>query len=622
MFQISRYRRPRNRTSDNIASQTELTPRREGLRPRSRGIRHRNSRAGSRERMSIESGETQSTSDEKRANDKPENDKDIEYIDGDDGEGEDEGAGEDDGEDDDEDGEEDGDDEEGEEQEGRRRYDLRNRADVRRLSIEQNKQIPRSPRRVLHQGMGTRVGRDGRRGGPRVHKRHRMTRNEDSDDSLLVDELDQGPPIPWGRSGSRSGPPWLLGGLDMQGTTAWGLNVAASGWAHQNDTLSNLTSGVQTAGPSSKGGADIQPVQIDETVSFDDIGGLSEYIDALKEMVFFPLLYPDFFASYNITPPRGVLLCGPPGTGKTLIARALACAASKAGQKVSFYMRKGADVLSKWVGEAERQLKLLFEEAQKNQPSIIFFDEIDGLAPVRSSKQEQIHNSIVSTLLALMDGLDSRGQVVLIGATNRVDAIDGALRRPGRFDREFNFPLPGCEARAEILDIHTRKWKHPPSNELKLELAASCVGYCGADLKALCTEAAIRAFRERYPQVYTSDDKFLIDVDSVMVEKYHFLEAMSTITPAAHRGSIVNSRPLSPVLSPCLKGLLQKAMSIISEIFPALTASSEVTKLSMISYGSAISLVYRPRLLLHGDYSVGLVNILKFSLYQHIRAKT
>ncbi|KAL0326315.1 UNVERIFIED_CONTAM: ATPase family AAA domain-containing protein [Sesamum radiatum] len=326
-------------------------------------------------------------------------------------------------------------------------------------------------------------------------------------------------------------------------------------------------------------------------------------------MVFFPLLYPDFFASYNITPPRGVLLCGPPGTGKTLIARALACAASKAGQKVSFYMRKGADVLSKWVGEAERQLKLLFEEAQKNQPSIIFFDEIDGLAPVRSSKQEQIHNSIVSTLLALMDGLDSRGQVVLIGATNRVDAIDGALRRPGRFDREFNFPLPGCEARAEILDIHTRKWKQPPSKELKLELAASCVGYCGADLKALCTEAAIRAFRERYPQVYTSDDKFLIDVDAVKVEKYHFVEAMSTITPAARRGSIVNSRPLSPVVSPCLQRHLQKVMNIISDIFPAQTVSSEVTKLSMLSYGSAISLVYRPRLLLHGDDGVGLDHI-------------
>ncbi|KAJ6959191.1 ATPase family AAA domain-containing protein [Populus alba x Populus x berolinensis] len=472
--------------------------------------------------------------------------------------------------------------------------------------MEEGKQRPQSPRRVLHQGMGTKVNRDVRKGGSRVHKRHRLTRAEDSDDSLLVDELDQGPAIPWARGGSRSGPPWLLGGLEMHGTTAWGLNVAASGWGHQGDALASLTSGVQTAGPSSKGGADIQPLQVDGSVSFDDIGGLSGYIDALKEMVFFPLLYPDFFASYHITPPRGVLLCGPPGTGKTLIARALACAASKAGQKVSFYMRKGADVLSKWVGEAERQLKLLFEEAQRNQPSIIFFDEIDGLAPVRSSKQEQIHNSIVSTLLALMDGLDSRGQVVLIGATNRVDAIDGALRRPGRFDREFNFPLPGCEARAEILDIHTRKWKHPPSKELKSELAASCVGYCGADLKALCTEAAIRAFREKYPQVYTSDDKFVIDVDSVKVEKDHFVEAMSSITPAAHRGAVVHSRPLSLVVAPCLQGHLHKAMNCLSDIFPPLAVSSEFIKLSMLSYGSAIPLVYRPRLLLCGCEGSGL----------------
>ncbi|KAF2558308.1 hypothetical protein F2Q68_00012965 [Brassica cretica] len=467
-------------------------------------------------------------------------------------------------------------------------------------------QQPRSPRRVLHQGMGTRNGRDVRRGGSRLHKRHRFARTDDSDDSLLVDELDQGPAIPWARGGNRSGPPWLFGGLDTYGSSSLGLNAGASGWGHQSDGLTALTSGAQTAGPSSKGGADIQPLQINENINFDDIGGLSEYINDLKEMVFFPLLYPEFFASYNITPPRGVLLCGPPGTGKTLIARALACAASKAGQKVSFYMRKGADVLSKWVGEAERQLKLLFEEAQRNQPSIIFFDEIDGLAPVRSSKQEQIHNSIVSTLLALMDGLDSRGQVVLIGATNRVDAIDGALRRPGRFDREFNFSLPGCEARAEILDIHTRKWKNPPSRELKEELAASCVGYCGADLKALCTEAAIRAFREKYPQVYTSDDKYAIDVGLVKVNKSHFVEAMTAITPAAHRGSVVQSRPLSPVVLPCLHRHLLGSMRLISDIFPSSAMSSELTKLSMLSFGSAIPLVYRPRLLLLGGEGVGL----------------
>uniref|UniRef100_A0A6N2MMG1 Bromo domain-containing protein n=1 Tax=Salix viminalis TaxID=40686 RepID=A0A6N2MMG1_SALVM len=585
--------------------ETKSTPRREGLRPR-------RSRTIIKKSLAPESGDEQDTSEEKAVQDETENGNDIDDNDADDGqndneaedEGDGDGEGEDEGEEDDDDDDE-GEEEE-EEQDGRRRYDLRNRAEVRRLSMEEGKQRPRSPRRVLHQGMGTKVNRDVRKGGSRVHKRHRLSRAEDSDDSLLVDEMDQGPTIPWARGGSRSGPPWLFGGLEMHGTTAWGLNVAASGWGHQGDALASFTSGVQTAGPSSKGGADIQPLQVDETVSFDEIGGLSGYIDALKEMVFFPLLYPDFFASYHITPPRGVLLCGPPGTGKTLIARALACAASKAGQKVSFYMRKGADVLSKWVGEAERQLKLLFEEAQRNQPSIIFFDEIDGLAPVRSSKQEQIHNSIVSTLLALMDGLDSRGQVVLIGATNRVDAIDGALRRPGRFDREFNFPLPGCEARVEILDIHTRKWKHPPSKELKSELAANCVGYCGADLKALCTEAAIHAFREKYPQVYTSDDKFVIDVDSVKVEKYNFVEAMSTITPAAHRGAAVHSRPLSLVVAPCLRSHLQKAMSCLSDIFSPLTVSSEFIKLSMLSYESAIPLVYRPRLLLCGCEGSGL----------------
>ncbi|XP_047319146.1 ATPase family AAA domain-containing protein At1g05910 isoform X2 [Impatiens glandulifera] len=600
------YRNTRNQV-DNSASQDELvSPRRTKVLasrslPRREGLRPRHSREVGRKQLIMVSDDEPRTSEEDKAGQDETEDNDA-----DDGVGQDDGEGEGDGEDE---GEEDGDDEEGEEeeQEGRRRYDLRNRAEVRRMSLSEGKQRSRSPRRVLQQGMGTKVGRDVRRGGSRVHRRHRLTRAEDSDDSLLVDELDQEHPIPWGRGGGRTGAPWLMGGgLDIPGTPAWGLNIAASGWGHQSDALVGLTSGVQTAGPSSKGGADIQPLQIDESVSFEDIGGLSQYIDALKEMVFFPLLYPDFFANYHITPPRGVLLCGPPGTGKTLIARALACAASKAGQKVSFYMRKGADVLSKWVGEAERQLKLLFEEAQRNQPSIIFFDEIDGLAPVRSSKQEQIHNSIVSTLLALMDGLDSRGQVVLIGATNRVDAIDGALRRPGRFDREFNFPLPGCEARAEILDIHTRKWKQPPTKELKLELAASCVGYCGADLKALCTEAAIRAFREKYPQVYTSDDRFVIDVDSVKVEKYNFIEAMSTITPAAHRGAIVHSRPLSPAVAPCLRGHLQKVMNILTDIFPALVISSELTKNSMLTYGSAIPLVYRPRLLLCGGEGVGL----------------
>lgn len=153
---------------------------------------------------------------------------------------------------------------------------------------------------------------------------------------------------------------------------------------------------------------------------------------------------------------------------------------------IAFFMRKGADCLSKWVGEAERQLRLLFEEARNQQPSIIFFDEIDGLAPVRSSKQDQIHASIVSTLLALMDGMDGRGQVIVIGATNRPDAVDPALRRPGRFDREFYFPLPNVIARAKILSIITRKWEgweEEKAKETIERLAKLTKGYGGADLR-------------------------------------------------------------------------------------------------------------------------------------------
>ena len=159
-----------------------------------------------------------------------------------------------------------------------------------------------------------------------------------------------------------------------------------------------------------------------------------------------PLLYLRVFQRFNLVPPRDVLFHGPPGTGKALLARALAASCGANGKGISFFMRKGAVYLSKWVDEAERQLRLLFEEARNQQPSIIFFDEIDGLAPVRPSKQDQIYVSIVSTFLALMDGMDGWGQVVAIGATNVHDAVDPALRRPRRFDREFYFPLLNAEA--------------------------------------------------------------------------------------------------------------------------------------------------------------------------------
>ncbi|KAM4633071.1 ATPase family AAA domain-containing protein 2 isoform 2-T2 [Polymixia lowei] len=314
--------------------------------------------------------------------------------------------------------------------------------------------------------------------------------------------------------------------------------------------------------------ADVDPMQIDRTVRFDSIGGLSRHISALKEMVVFPLLYPEVFERFKIQPPRGCLFYGPPGTGKTLVARALANECSQGERKVSFFMRKGADCLSKWVGESERQLRLLFDQAYQMRPSIIFFDEIDGLAPVRSSRQDQIHSSIVSTLLALMDGLDSRGEVVVIGATNRLDSIDPALRRPGRFDREFLFGLPDREARRDILKIHTRQWTPLPSDAFLEELADKCVGYCGADIKAVCSEAALCALRRRYPQIYSSSQKLVLDVNSIAIGNRDFMSAMAKMVPAAQRAVVSPAKALIPAVRPLLSTALQSLLDTLSRLFP------------------------------------------------------
>ncbi|XP_070690704.1 ATPase family AAA domain-containing protein 2-like [Pempheris klunzingeri] len=314
--------------------------------------------------------------------------------------------------------------------------------------------------------------------------------------------------------------------------------------------------------------ADVDPMHIDRTVRFESIGGLSRHISALKEMVVFPLLYPEVFERFKIQPPRGCLFYGPPGTGKTLVARALANECSQGERKVSFFMRKGADCLSKWVGESERQLRLLFDQAYQMRPSIIFFDEIDGLAPVRSSRQDQIHSSIVSTLLALMDGLDGRGEVVVIGATNRLDSIDPALRRPGRFDREFLFGLPDREARRDILKIHTRQWTPPPSDTFLEDLADKCVGYCGADIKAVCSEAALCALRRRYPQIYSSSQKLVLDVNSISITSKDFISAMSKMVPAAQRAVVSPAKALIPAIRPLLNAILQNILHAVSRVFP------------------------------------------------------
>ncbi|XP_047243849.1 ATPase family AAA domain-containing protein 2B isoform X2 [Girardinichthys multiradiatus] len=314
--------------------------------------------------------------------------------------------------------------------------------------------------------------------------------------------------------------------------------------------------------------ADVDPMNLDNSVKFDNVGGLSNHIQSLKEMVVFPLLYPEVFEKFKIQPPRGCLFYGPPGTGKTLVARALANECSQGDRRVAFFMRKGADCLSKWVGESERQLRLLFDQAYLMRPSIIFFDEIDGLAPVRSSRQDQIHSSIVSTLLALMDGLDSRGEIVVIGATNRLDSIDPALRRPGRFDREFLFSLPDKKARKHILEIHTRDWNPKLSEPFLDELAEKCVGYCGADIKALCTEAALMALRRRYPQIYGSSVKLKLDVKSIVLGPGDFSKAMRTVIPASQRALAPPGRALSPSLRPLLASNFSSVLKALLRVFP------------------------------------------------------
>jgi SpoVK/Ycf46/Vps4 family AAA+-type ATPase len=249
-------------------------------------------------------------------------------------------------------------------------------------------------------------------------------------------------------------------------------------------------------------------------------------------------------------------------------------------------MRKGADVLSKWVGEAERQLRLLFEEAKNSQPSIIFFDEIDGLAPVRSSKQDQIHASIVSTLLALMDGMDGRGQVIVIGATNRPDAVDPALRRPGRFDREFYFPLPDLAARRKILEINTKKWQPPIQEEFLDELAILTKGYGGADIRALCTEAALNAVQRQYPQIYKRPERLVIKPEEISVVARDFIISakseclsrcesennanllLTDLIPSTARSSSSLASALPPHLEPLLKDSLTKAISSLNKILP------------------------------------------------------
>ncbi len=268
-----------------------------------------------------------------------------------------------------------------------------------------------------------------------------------------------------------------------------------------------------------------------QSVTYDDVGGLEEEMQKIREMVELPLRHPELFERLGIEPPKGVLLYGPPGTGKTLLAKAVANESD-----ANFFYIGGPEVVSKYVGESEQRIRQLFDEAQKNSPSIIFIDELDAIAPKREEVSGEVERRMVSQLLTLMDGLKSRGEVIVIAATNRPDSIDPALRRPGRFDREIELGVPDAKGRGAILQIHTRNMPLEKDVDLK-ELAALTHGYTGADLSSLTKEAAIRALRRLLPKINLEEDTPIpVEVlDQLIVTREDFFAAMRGITPSALR---------------------------------------------------------------------------------------
>ena len=264
-------------------------------------------------------------------------------------------------------------------------------------------------------------------------------------------------------------------------------------------------------------------------ISYEDIGGLSREIREIREMIEVPLRHPELFARLGINPPRGVLLHGPPGTGKTLIARAVA-----GETDANFISISGPEIVSKFYGESEQRLRQIFEEASKTAPSIIFIDEIDSIAPKREEVSGDLERRVVAQLLALMDGLSSRGEVIVIAATNRPNALDPAIRRGGRFDREIEIGIPNKNGRLEVLYVHTRGMPLDESLDLK-EIADSTHGFVGADLYSLCKEAAMRTLERALPDLDVQEDIPLLVLESLRVTKEDFRAALKRIEPSAMR---------------------------------------------------------------------------------------
>ena len=269
-------------------------------------------------------------------------------------------------------------------------------------------------------------------------------------------------------------------------------------------------------------------------ITYDELGGLKNEVQKIREMVELPMRHPELFEKIGIESPKGVLLYGPPGTGKTLLAKAVA------GETNShFTSLSGPEIMAKHYGESEERLREIFKQAEENAPSIIFIDEIDSIAPKREEVSGELERRIVSQLLTLMDGMKSRGKIIVIAATNRPDSIDPALRRPGRFDREIEIGIPDDEGRLQILNIHTRGMPLDKNVNIK-QISKTTHGFVGADLEVLCKEAAMRSLRRILPEINLEEEKVSKEVlQKIKITKNDFTDALKEVRPSALREVLV-----------------------------------------------------------------------------------